>query len=343
MRLLSLSFVFLSAVTFATDAESFCTSELSSMFAILHAERGEAAKQYMLEKRRDEVLTSMSVSADWNKKEVLLEAMALPYDEYFKFVMTYVTRLEEKVDWKDGKTRLITILKGVIRDARGNDATKQELLSQVDETSLIPFSDFVATLEKIDPAARAQQQTFLSQACGKDALIPGGIATIINGKRVFTFCPGSMLRASVLEVSAGKHAWADSVQLDAILFTAFHELGHLLGAEPSGKFRPLHDNLMSCLNSMLVPFPKAQEAEVLADFWGATALVADLKERNLQEAEIIERVALNLSVLKNGSFGSYSHPALGARQQVVLTQVCSKLLGQDVVGGKCALELGASK
>jgi hypothetical protein len=342
MRLLSLALAgwLVAGLAFAdSEAESFCSSELSAMFETISAERGEAAKQSLLNAHRDEVLSHLKVAEGWDKANVVKEAAKLPYDEYVAFLKEYVTRVEEKADWKDGKIRLVSTLHSVIRDAKGTEATKRELLAQVDESSIVSLTAYLTLMESASEADRAYYRNFLPNVCGPDALMPGGIAFPVKGRKVFAFCPGALLRATVLG-SPGKWRWADGIQIESILFTAFHEFGHLLGADASSRFRPMHDKVMSCLSASTAPFGRNYESEVLADFWGATTLIAAIKERPaLSTRETIELVALNLSALKNGSIFSPHHPPFGARQQIVLGQVCRQLLGQPGDRLNCHLNL----
>lgn len=322
-----------------TGAEAFCSNELTPTFRVLSVERREAAKVTLLEAHRDEVLARLKVPTEWKPERVLKDAASLPYAAYVAFVKDYLTQLEQKVDWKSGKTDLVTTLHAVIRDQDGSEVTKKELKAQVDEGSIVPLSHYLTLLEAAPEESRSYYQNFLPNACGGDALSPGGIAFSLNDRKVFAFCPGALLRASVVN-NAGALSWTDAVQTEGLMFTAFHEFGHLLGADSSSGFSSMHDSVVSCLKSRIGSFTEAYEDEALADFWGAVALVAAMKGNpQLTTDQIMDRIALNLSALKNGSLFSPHHLPYGARQQVVLGEACRYLLDQKATARDCRLNL----
>lgn len=317
------------------DVESFCSSELSATFRMLTVERKEAAKQSLLEKHRDDVFSGMKLPEGYKADNVMANAANLPYEAYLAVVKDYLSRLEEKVDWGQGKKSLVAILHAVIREQSGSEETKKELEAQVDETSIVPFSHYLKLIESAPLKAQAYHRVSLPTYCGGDALMTNGLAFPLNGRKVFAFCPGVLLRASIKN-----NAWAPTVQTDALMFTAFHEFGHLLGADPSSRFRSMHSGLVSCIKAHTGSFGPAYEDEVLADFWGAVTLVAAMKGMpQLTSDEKMDLVAVNLSALKNGSFGSPNHLTYGGRQQIVLGEACRHLLNQPAAASDCRLNL----
>ncbi len=341
MRLALLTFAFaLSGLAFAaSDADSFCTSEISQLTKIFHADREEDAKKPLIEAFRNQTLSKLKAPAEWKADEVLKEATRLPYDAYLTFFKNYVAELETKIDWKTKKTSLIRTIHSVIEAQEGDAETKAALRALVDENSIVSFSTYLTTFDHMSEKSRAFYQDFVPEACGHDGLIAGGIAFDLNGRQVFTFCPGSLLRASIAK-QKGTLAWTGEVNTDTLMFTAFHELGHLLGATRASPFRRLHDPLFSCLNSHYGPFLPAHDNEILADHWGAVSLVAALKEDpKLTTDEKIDKVVVNLSAMAKGSFGGASHPRIGERNNVILGEACRYLLSEKPAASDCRLQL----
>jgi len=322
------------------EVESFCTMELVPAMKVALAERREERKDSLLHSHRDEVLKQFRALSEANPNQILLAAGTLPREEYQSFLRAYFDGLESKVRWNDGKRVLVALMHQVIAAQIGSDVTKEDLFARVDEHSIVNFSEFLPLLEAMsDRDFRAQRQV-LANSCGGDGLAAGGISFLKGKRKVFAFCPGAVLRASVVETTAGL-AWGSAVKIDGLLFTAFHEFGHLLGADRFSALRPLHNGLAACLNSHMVPFGENYTDEVLADFWGAVTLVRAMENRGLSDEEAMELVALNLSPFRNGSMFSPHHLPYGSRQQLVLTEVCRHLRKEKVGTRDCRLQLGA--
>lgn len=320
-----------------SEVEGFCSGELTAAFRVLHAERAETQKNSFIQAFRNEVLKGLPLSVKGDPAEVLKTAVALPYDDYVTFVTGYFSALEAKANWGKGKSTLVGIMRSTIRAQVGTDARKKELEAEVDEDSIVPMSAYLKVMAAQPAASRNYYKNFIASACGGDALAPGGIAFPYNGRKVFAFCPGALLRASVAQ-----NAWTETIQLDGLMFTAFHEMGHLLGADGASRFRPMHDGLVACLKRQQGNFSRAYEDEVLADFWGSVALVNALKERpGLSGDEAVDLVALNFVPFKNGDMFSPHHLPYGARQQQVLVEVCRHLRSQDLGKSDCRLDLSA--
>ena len=334
-----LSFLAASPVRASEEVEQFCTMELVPAMKVAMAERSEARKDRLLHAHRDRVLAGLPAVKFSEAKQVLVEATGLPRVEYQNFLREYFRGLEAKVEWGDGKRVLASLMHDVIASQAGAVETKSDLRARVDEDSIVSFSAFLPLLEKMsDRDFRAQRQ-ILAGACGGDGLAPGGIAFPLGSRKVFAFCPGAVLRASVVESSDGVK-WASTVSVDGLLFTAFHEFGHLLGADRFSSLRPLHSGLVTCLNSRMVPFGENYTDEVLADFWGSVALVHAMDRRGLSDEAAMDLMAVNLSPFRNGSMGSPHHLPYGSRQQVVLAEVCRYLRREKLGNRDCRLRLG---
>lgn len=328
-----------SPIRASEEVEQFCTMELVPAMRVAMAERREERKDRLLHALRDRVLAGLPAVEVGEAKQVLVEATSLPREEYQKFLREYFRGLEAKIDWGDGKRVLASLMHDVIASQSGALETKSDLLARVDEESIVSFSEFLPLLEKMSHRDFVAQRQILAGACGGDGLAPGGIAFTVGKRKVFAFCPGAVLRASVVESPDGVK-WARVVQVDGLLFTAFHEFGHLLGADRFSPLRPLHSGLVACLNTRMVPFGENYTDEVLADFWGSVALVHAMDRRGLSEEAAMDLMAVNLSPFRNGSMGSPHHLPYGSRQQVVLAEVCRYLRREKLGNRDCRLRLG---
>lgn len=335
-----LAILLLASIARANDAvEAFCGGELPAMFQVLKAERSEAAKDEIIRIHRDEVLAQIPGVESFRGGSALADAVSLPREDYFTFLRQYLTGLEAKAHWGTGKAKLVRLMRETIAEQKGDDSTRKKLDAQIDEKSIVSLTALLPVFEALSGDALAQQQQFLGSVCGGDGLAPGGIAFLSGTRKVFAFCPGALLRASVRRTPRG-HAWRKEVAVETIQFTAFHEFGHLLGADRTSVLRPMHDDLVTCLQRQSAPFGKNYEDEVLADFWGATALVKALRsESRLSPEEAIDLVAVNLSPFKNGSILSPHHLPFGARQQLVLGEVCRYLRREEPPAHACRFNL----
>jgi len=332
-----------SATSFAGELDELCEgSELSASFRMLSLERTESSKDSFVQKYRDEVLAKLTYPEKYPAKAppevVLLAAATLAPEDYFPFVAGYFAELEKKIQWGEGKALIVSTLHKVIDAQVGGDTTKAELKALVSSDSIVPMSAYLAEMKASPKKFQPQFQEMLVAGCGNDGLAPGGIAFTHQGKSVFAFCEGTLLRASVGK-TAGKYGWTDAVQTDALLFTAFHELGHLMGANYASKHRPLYNELAECLRRSVVTYKESFDNEVLADFVGSTGMVQILKDRpQLSEKQIVDLIALNLSPLKNGSMFSHMHLSYGSRQQMYLGEVCRQLGKPTPSSSKCNLK-----
>jgi len=324
------------------EVEAFCNMELVPAMKVAMAERSEERKDSLLRAYRDEVLAQFPALGQANPKSVLVAAASLPREEYQSFLRGYFQALEKKAPWSDGKRVLVALMHEVISSQPGAYVTKSDLLARVDETSIVSFTEFLPLLERMSDRDFTAQRQVLANSCGGDGLAPGGIAFLLGERKVFAFCPGAVLRAAVVSTSEGL-AWSGTVNVDALLFTAFHEFGHLLGADRFSRLRPLHDDLAACLNSHLTPFTENYTDEVLADFWGAVALVRALEQRGHSDEAAMDLVALNLSPFRNGSMFSPHHLPYGSRQKLVVTEVCRHLRRETPSRRDCHLQLGTEE
>ena len=317
----------------AGPAQDFCQSELVSSLMVMRADRENSAKEAVLKAHLQQVLDQQGLD-----ETPFSTLSALPFDAFQEKVSDYLRALEEPVRAQEFKKELLEKLQELIAAQTGDPQSKAEMVKTLLKSEVTSLSRLLKVMETLPTSSQKYHQRMLSNACGPDGMARGGIAFEDSGNRHFAFCPGALLLAMLEETEDGI-SWRKEMDGEALWFTAFHEMGHVLGANPSSPYRKFYQPLVKCMEKHSAPIASRYQDEAIADFWGAVGLASMISDPSISETKAVEIVAKNLAPFRQGSMFSPHHLPFGARLQVVKLELCRELEKRPLEPEDCRLHL----